>query len=58
LARQLLVEQREQQVLGIELGIARAARQLLRCGDGFLSLDGQLVEVHCQFLLSGCRSWR
>jgi len=46
LPRQLLVEQREQQVLGIELWVARPARQLLCCGDCLLGLDGQLVEVH------------
>ena len=34
--RQLLVEQREQQVLGVELRVAAPARQLLRGGDGLL----------------------
>ena len=56
LARQLLVEQREQQVLGIELGIAAPARELLRRGDRFLRFHGELVEVH--YVLSGCRSSR
>ena len=46
LARQLLVEQRQQQVLGIELRVAVPARELLRCGDGVLCLDRELVEVH------------
>ena len=46
LARQLLVEQREQQMLGIELGVAVPARELLRCRDGLLGLDRELVEVH------------
>ena len=45
-ARQLLVEQREEQVLGVELGVAEAARALLRGGDRLLGLDRQLVEVH------------
>ena len=36
LLRQLLVEQREQQVLWIELRIAHAARELLRGGNGLL----------------------
>ena len=36
LLRQLLVEQRERQVLGIELGVAHPPRQLLGGGDGFL----------------------
>ena len=43
---ELLVEQREQQVLGVDLGVAAAARELLRCGDRLLALDRQLVEVH------------
>ena len=44
--RQVLVEEREQQVLGVELGVAEPARALLRRGDRLLRLDGQLVEVH------------
>ena len=44
--RQLLVEQREQQVLGVDLGVAAAARVLLRGGDRLLDLDRQPVEVH------------
>ncbi len=36
LLRQLLVEQREQQVLGIQLGVAHPARELLCGRDGFL----------------------
>ena len=46
LARQLLVEEREQQMLGVELGVAAPARELLRCRDGLLGLDRELVEVH------------
>ena len=46
LPRQLLVEQREQQVLGVELGVAAPARELLRGRDGLLGLDRQLVEIH------------
>ena len=53
LARQLLVEQREQQMLGIELGVAVAARELLRRRDGLLGLDRELVEVHASYCLSG-----
>ncbi len=52
-ARQLLVEQREQQVLGVELGIAKTARALLRGGDRLLALHRQLVEVHYGFLRAG-----
>ena len=52
-ARQILVEQREQQVLGVELGVAEAARALLRGGDRLLRLDRQLVEVHQVALLTG-----
>ena len=33
--RQLLVEQREAEVLGVDLGVAAPARELLRGGDGF-----------------------
>src|SRR5205823_13767056 len=46
LARQLLVEEREQQMLGVELGVALSARKLLRGRDGFLGLDRQLREIH------------
>ena len=46
LLRQLLVEEREQQVLGVELGVAHPARKLLRRGDGLLALECQPVEVH------------
>jgi hypothetical protein len=53
--RQLLVEQREQQVLGVDLRVAGAASKLLRGGDGLLALDGQLLEVHVLLLcVSGC----
>ncbi len=51
--RELLVEKRERQVLGPDLGIAVAARELLRGRDRLLRLEGQLVEVH---LFSGLRS--
>ena len=44
--RQLLVEERDRQVVGRELGIAAAARELLRGRDGLLGLERQLVEVH------------
>ena len=43
---ELLAEQRDEQVLGRHLGVAAAARQLLRLGDRLLALDGQLVEIH------------
>ena len=46
LLRQLLVEQRQQQVLGVELGVAHAARELLGGGDRLLRFQRQLVEVH------------
>ena len=46
LLRQLLVEEREQQVLGVELGVAHPARQLLCGSDRLLGLERQLVEVH------------
>jgi len=46
LSRQLLVEEREHEVLGIQLRVAHAARQLLRGCDRFLGLDRELVEVH------------
>jgi hypothetical protein len=46
LPRELLVEQREEQMLGIELGVAQPARQLLRGRDGLRRLDRELVEIH------------
>ncbi len=45
-SRQLLLEQRHGQVIWRQLGIARSARELLRCGDGLLRLEGQAIEVH------------
>src|SRR6185437_9285935 len=56
LARQLLVEQRDEQVLGVELRIAVPPCELLRGRDGLLGLDRQLREVHQ--VLSGSRSSR
>ena len=44
--RQLLVEQRQRQVVAGELGVADPARKLLRAGDGLPALQGQLLEVH------------
>jgi len=46
LLRQLLVEERKQQMLRVELGVPHAASKLLRGRDGLLALDRQLVEVH------------
>ena len=46
LLRQLLVEECEQQVLGVDLRVAHPARELLRAADGFLRLERELVEVH------------
>ena len=45
-ARQLLVEERQREMVGRELGIARAPRELLRGGDRLLALECQLLEVH------------
>src|SRR5207253_9249194 len=58
LARQLLVEQRDEQMLGIELRVAAAARKLLRSRDRLLGLESELVEIHWSYLLSGSRSSR
>ena len=52
-ARKLLVEQREQQVLGVDLGVAGAAGQLLRGADRLLRLGCQPREVHVLFVGSG-----
>jgi hypothetical protein len=46
LLRELLVEEREQQVLRVEFGVSHAARKLLRCCDRLLGFQGQFVEVH------------
>ena len=47
---ELLVEQRQQQVLGGQLGVAAAPRRVLRGSDRLLALDCQLVEVHVPFM--------
>ena len=44
--RQLLLEERDRQVVGRELRVARAPRELLGARDRFLRLERQLVEVH------------
>jgi hypothetical protein len=49
-ARQVLAEQCEQQVVGRDLRVAAAARELLGGGDRLLRLERQTVEVHqCSF---------
>ena len=45
-ARQLLVEQREREVVGRELGVAHPAREVLRGRDGLLGLERELLEIH------------
>ena len=51
-----LVEQREQQVLDVDLGVAEAHRLGLRVVDGLLGLLGQPVDVHHWLLgrVTGC----
>ena len=44
---ELLVEQREQQVLRVDLRVPALARQLLGGRDRLLSLNRQPIEVHC-----------
>ena len=44
--RQLLVEERDAEMLGVDLGVATPARELLRGRDGLSALDGQPIEVH------------
>src|SRR5262249_53590810 len=46
LSRELLVEQCNEQVLGIELRVAEPARKLLRGRHSLLRFQSQLVEVH------------
>ena len=43
---ELLVEERKRQMVRRELGIAGAARKLLRGGDRLLALECQLLKVH------------
>ncbi len=43
---EILVEQREQQVVGRDLGVAAPARNVLRSRNGLLALDRQLLEIH------------
>ena len=42
----LLVEQREHEVLRIDLGVPAAPREFAGAGDGLLGFDGQAVEIH------------
>ncbi len=53
LLRQLLVEEREDEMLGVDLRVAHPARELLRRADGFLRFEREPVEVHYARLLSG-----
>ena len=50
---ELLVEQREQQVLWRDLRVAAPAREVLRSRDRLLALDRQLVEIHVPFSFRG-----
>ena len=43
---ELLIEQREQQVLRIDLRVPTPARVLLSASNRFLSLDRQPIEIH------------
>ncbi len=52
-ARQLLLEQGDDEVVPGQLGVAGAPRQLLGAGYGLAGLDRQLVEVHSLFLPVG-----
>src|SRR5215211_3964009 len=45
-ARQLLIEERERQVLGVDLRVAVPAGELLCAGGGLLGLDREAVEIH------------
>src|SRR5262245_3630616 len=51
-ARELLVEQRDRQVIGGQLGVADPPRELLCARDGLAALDRQLVEIHLTLLVS------
>ena len=42
----LLLEQRDEQVRGRHLGVAKARRELLRSRDGLLGLDCESVCLH------------
>ncbi len=56
---EVLVEQREQQVLGVDLRVAAAARELLRRGDRLLPLDRQPWKSTCRSpLVVPCRCTR
>ena len=41
-----LLDERQQQVLGLDLRVREIARELLGAHDGFLSLFSELVDVH------------
>jgi hypothetical protein len=52
-AGKLLVEEREHEVLGVDLRVAAPARELARGRHGLLRLDGQLPEIHGLLLRAG-----
>ena len=52
--RQLLLEQREQQVLGVDLGVGVPPRQLLAGGDRLLALIVSLLKSMSVLLGTGC----
>ena len=56
-AEQLLVEQRKQQMVGRDLGIATPARDVLCCRYRLLALDRHPVEVHLRPLLLSSNRW-
>ena len=55
--RQFLLEESDREVVGRELGIAAATRELLRSCDGLLGLERQLLKVHYR-LLAGVSAGR
>ena len=54
----LLLDEREQQVLGRDFGMSFAVGELLRAGDRFLGLVGVLLNVHDCFLTVCSHAWR
>jgi hypothetical protein len=56
-ARQLLVEERDREMVRGQLRIAHAPREFLRAGKRFLGFEGEAIEIH-QTLRAGCLSGR
>jgi hypothetical protein len=52
----LLLDEREERVFGVELGVAAAAGKVERCTESLVRLGGHPVDSHGHWKLIPCRN--